>query len=225
MSAAPEVMKDIRPILWVVPLLIVSGLPIDQFGGRWGQSIVVFATAMVFFWFYHEGDAVARATMRYCLLYATAGEVLLSLVLRVYEYRLDNLPLFVPPGHVLLFMLGVAVAPRLGAIVVNGIGIVAALGVAWLAFTGRDTLSVVLVTVFLLTLIFGRDRKLYATMFVLALAMELYGTWLGNWEWHTMVGTTGLVSTNPPVAAGAFYGALDLLVMVTMRLTGNAKGN
>ncbi len=60
-------------------------------------------------------------------------------------------------------------------------------------------------------------------MFVLALAMELYGTWLGNWHWNAAVGSTGLVTLNPPVAAGAFYCALDLLVMLSMRVIGDRK--
>jgi hypothetical protein len=178
------------------------------------------ATAAVFVWLFTTSNTATRTTMLLCLMYATAGEVLLSLVWKVYEYRLNNLPVYVPPGHVLLFLLGVALAPRLTAKAVNFIGFTAAVLVTYLAATGRDTLSAVLVTVFLLTLVFGRDRKLYATMFVMALAMELYGTWLGNWQWHPAVSGTKLVTLNPPVAAGAFYGALDLLVMVTLRAAG-----
>ena len=34
------------------------------------------------------------------------------------------------------------------------------------------------------------------------------------------VGSTGMVTLNPPVAAGAFYCALDLLVMVSIRALG-----
>jgi hypothetical protein len=52
-------------------------------------------------------------------------------------------------------------------------------------------------------------------MFVLSLAMELYGTWLGNWAWHNDVPVLGLKADNPPIAAGAFYCVLDLLVMMT----------
>ena len=45
-----------------------------------------------------------------------------------------------------------------------------------------------------------------------ALALELYGTWLGNWTWAVDVPRLDLVTTNPPGAAGAFYCALDALV-------------
>jgi hypothetical protein len=49
-------------------------------------------------------------------------------------------------------------------------------------------------------------------MFVLSAAMELYGTWIGNWTWSRDVPWLGLRTLNPPVAAGAFYCVLDLLV-------------
>ncbi len=155
--------------------------------------------------------------MLLCLAYASIGEVLLSLVWRVYDYRLGNLPLFVPPGHVLLFLLGLCIAPRLSAMTVRVVAVAAALVVGVLALSGRDTFSALLVAVFLASVLWGRERKLYTTMFILALAMELYGTWLGNWHWNTQVGGTGMVTLNPPVAAGAFYCALDLLVMTTTR--------
>ena len=50
-------------------------------------------------------------------------------------------------------------------------------------------------------------------MFVLSLAMELYGTWIGNWAWAAEVPWLGLATLNPPIAAGAFYCVLDLLVV------------
>lgn len=162
-------------------------------------------------------DGAGRLMMLLCLAYASVGEVLLSLVWRVYDYRLGNLPLFVPPGHVMLFLLGLSIAPRVADSLARVVAIAAAIVVGALALSGRDTFSALLVAVFLASMFFGRDRKLYATMFVLALAMELYGTWLGNWHWNARVGRTGMVTLNPPVAAGAFYCALDLLVMATTR--------
>ena len=209
-----------RPILLVVPALITVGLLVDQHGGRWGQPVVVAATVVTFLWMLRSVDGGGRIMMLLCLAYASIGEVLLSLVWRVYDYRLDNLPLFVPPGHVLLFLLGLSIAPRLSDLHVRFITWSACVIVAALALTGRDTLSPVLAAVFALSVIFGRERKLYATMFVLALVMELYGTWLGNWHWNAQVGRPGLVTLNPPVAAGAFYCALDLLVMISMKAVG-----
>ncbi len=175
------------------------------------------ATCISFLWILRSVDGAGRTMMLLCLAYASIGEVLLSLVWRVYDYRLGNLPLFVPPGHVLLFLLGLCIAPRLSAMTVRVVAVAAALVVSVLALSGRDTFSALLVAVFLASVMWGRERKLYTAMFILALVMELYGTWLGNWHWNAQVGRTGMVTLNPPVAAGAFYCALDLLVMTTTR--------
>ncbi|MDB5794011.1 MAG: hypothetical protein JWR25_390, partial [Noviherbaspirillum sp.] len=61
-----------------------------------------------------------------------------------------------------------------------------------------------------------KARMLYTTMFILSLRLELYGTWLGNWTWRTMVPWIGLSNTNPPTCAGAFYCMLDLLIMLAL---------
>ena len=92
--------------------------------------------------------------------------------------------------------------------------------IAWLAWMGADTFGVLLYLMLVTCMIFNRARKLYAVMFVLSLAMEIYGTWMGNWAWHANVPWLGLTTTNPPIAAGAFYCVLDLLVMTTRRVWG-----
>jgi hypothetical protein len=206
-----------KRILWLVPLLIASLLTLDQLGGAWGQPVASAVTWLSFLWILRDVDKGNRTMMVLCLMYATAGEVVLSLVWHIYDYRLGNLPLFVPPGHVMLFLLGLTIAPHMSDTMVRIISILAAAVVSVLALSGRDTFSALLVAVFLASVVFGRERKLYATMFVLALVMEWYGTWLGNWHWSAQVGRTGMVTLNPPIAAGAFYCALDLLVMSTMR--------
>lgn len=58
---------------------------------------------------------------------------------------------------------------------------------------------------------------LYSVMFLAALSVELYGTWLGNWVRHPTEPCFGLTSANPPLAAGSFYCMLDVLVGLTVR--------
>ena len=101
--------------------------------------------------------------------------------------------------------------------------IVAAPFVLCLAVSGADTLGVPLFVMFVACLIFGGAKRLYAVMFVLALAMELYGTWIGNWTWNMQVPWLGLTAVNPPIAAGAFYCVLDLLVLSTLRAYGTRQ--
>jgi hypothetical protein len=159
-----------------------------------------------------EAPSATRRAMMACLVIATAGEVFLSLVWGLYTYRLGNIPLFVPPGHVLLLMLGLSLARRMPEAVATCILAAAAAYSLGAALAGLDTLGVPLFLLLaVIALAMPGGRRLYASTFVLALALELYGTWLGNWAWAPVSPGIGLVTTNPPAAAGAFYAALDAL--------------
>src|SRR4051812_44452265 len=86
-----------------------SGLSLVRFG-----QIAASAVAwMVCFGLFARADAKSRPALVACLAIATAGEIFLSLVWGLYQYRLGNIPLFVPPGHVLLFFLGMQIAARI----------------------------------------------------------------------------------------------------------------
>lgn len=220
--------RRVKPPLLVylaVTATIILGLYIDQNWGAWGQWVVSVASWLMF------GALCLRATPRErpgliaCLLYATLGEIFLSLVWGLYEYRLHNIPLFVPPGHVLLFVLGTSLARRLPDGLVWAVFIAAAPVIGVRAFEGADTLGPVLLGLLFVCLVFGPSKKLYATMFVLALLMELYGTWLGNWSWSGQVAWFHLTAANPPLAAGAFYCVLDMLVLSTLALHGRVRAS
>ena len=191
---------------------IVAGLWIDQSFAA-GQWAVNFAAWLVLAALWRSSAREERPALLACLVIATAGEVFLSLVWGLYDYREGNIPLFVPPGHVLLFWLGTRIAARLPARSEWLVPLVSLPVVAWLALTGRDTFGPILFGLFVACMAIERGRRLYATMFALSLAMELYGTWLGNWVWSAQVPWLGLRSDNPPLAAGAFYCVLDLLVV------------
>jgi hypothetical protein len=198
--------------------LILAGLFVDQHVAPWGQPAVSLAAWAMLLWWMTRSVAPARLSLATCVIYATLGEIVLSLVWGLYDYRLGNIPLFVPPGHALLFALGLRLATRLPDWVTWAIPAAAAPLVVALAWTGSDTLGPPLFALLLACMALSRARKLYAVMFLLALAMEIYGTALGNWRWHAEVPGLGLHTLNPPLAAGAFYCVLDLLVVGTAAL-------
>jgi len=196
---------------------VAGGLLVDQHWARYGQVAVSALAWIVLAALWRRSAPGERPQLAACLVFATAGEVFLSLVWGLYDYRLGNIPLFVPPGHVLLFFLGTQLAariPRGGEWIIAALAAPLVLAFAW---NGRDTLGPLLYALFLLCLFISPARRLYATMFVLSLAMELYGTWMGNWVWAAKVPWLGLTADNPPLAAGAFYCVLDLLVVSATR--------
>lgn len=200
----------------LIVVAISGGLLLDQTLPFWGQALTNVAVWALFLRWLRAAGSRERVTLTVCVFYATLGEIFLALVWGLYEYRLGNVPLFVPPGHALLFTLGALLAARAREWIVWFIPAAVAPFVCVLALWDADTFGALLFALFLLCLRFGRAPRLYAVMFVLALAMELYGTWLGNWTWSRTVPWLGLSTLNPPLAAGVFYCVLDLLVMATV---------
>jgi len=201
------------PMLVVIVLTFLVGLPVDRFAGMAGQLAVSVWTWILFFALLARINQTLRLPLILCLAISTLGECVLSLAWGLYTYWLQNIPPFVPPGHVLLFALGLWFSPRLPQ---WGVTLVATFAAAYgmaAVWTSRDTFSAAAALLFLLFIAFGTNRKLYATMFLLSLAMELYGTWLGNWVWVPQVPGVPLTSANPPLCVGGLYCALDLLVV------------
>ena len=77
--------------------------------------------------------------------------------------------------------------------------------VAYGVYTGGDTSGLVLLLLVLVFTKWGPQPRLYVVMAWVALAMELWGTYLGNWTWASEVPWTGLTVWNPPLLVGTFY--------------------
>ncbi|MBI2297092.1 MAG: hypothetical protein HYU76_13900 [Betaproteobacteria bacterium] len=200
----------------VITAVIGVGLIFDQHLEFWGQTLTNVGIWAVFVCWLRRAGSHDQLALTVCVLYATLGEIFLSLVWGLYEYRLANVPLFVPPGHALLFVLGRILAERAREWIVWFVPLAAAPFVCLFAWTKVGTLDALLFVLFLMCLLSGRASRLYAVMFVLSLAMEIYGTWLGNWTWAEEAPWLGFTTVNPPLAAGAFYCMLDMLVVATV---------
>jgi hypothetical protein len=208
-------MRDLQRALLITGI-VAGGLTLDQSVEFWGQMLTNVGTWAVFLYWLRGARRDDQMALAICVLYATLGEIFLSLVWGLYEYRLANVPLFVPPGHALLFMLGRVLAEKVRDWIVWFIPLATAPFVFMLAATGLGTLDVLLFGLFLLCLLSGRASKLYSVMFVLSLAMEICGTRIGNWTWTGEAPWLGFTTINPPLAAGAFYCMLDMLVVATV---------
>jgi hypothetical protein len=214
---------DMRRALAIAGI-IAGGLAFDQLVDFWGQTLTnVGIWAALLYWM-RGARAEDQLALAFCVMYATLGEIFLSLVWGLYEYRLANVPLFVPPGHALLFMLGRLIAQHVDDWIEWVVPLAAAPFILMLAWTRLGTLDALLFALFLLCLLSGRASRLYSVMFVLSLAMEIYGVWLGNWTWAPEAPWLGFTTINPPLAAGAFYCMLDMLVVATLaKVSGHSR--
>ena len=202
-----------RLMLATLVITVIIGLPVDRFGGIPGQIAISLWTWALFLILLARINPQLRLPLMLCLVISTLGEFCLSLLWGLYVYWLHNIPFFVPPGHVLLFALGLTFAPRLPRWAVTLVAVFAAGYGATAFLNSTDTISVALAILFLIFMVFGSNRRLYATMFVISLLMELYGTGIGNWVWVPEVPGLPLTSANPPLCVGGLYCGLDLCVV------------
>jgi hypothetical protein len=160
-----------------------------------------------------------RAQALGVVAFATIGEVTGSLIWGVYSYRLHNLPLFVPPAHGLVYLTGLALATAL-ARHTRTLVIVAATGAATWGLLGlfvlprRDVAGALLVPMLLLFLWRGRNREIYAGVFIVVAALELYGTAIGTWRWARELPGLGIPDGNPPSGVASGYVWFDVMAML-----------
>ena len=196
----------------VLFLALTFGLMAERISPLSGQIFAGTLFWWLFIAFYHKTPAGGRPLLMSCLLVGFFGEIFCSLIWGIYDYRLFNIPHYVPPGHVLVFLLGNILAPRLPKGIVWGVPLLATPYVLAGYVAGFDQFGAILMAMFFACLLAEKDRRLYSTMFLLCLALEFYGTWLGNWRWKPVVPIWGITTENPPVGSGAFYCVLDFLM-------------
>ena len=100
--------------------ITVTGLALDHFANLSVQMLLALCTwgflAIAFVYL----TPMERAQTSVVVVVATCAEIIGSVIWGVYTYRLGNLPLFVPPGHGLVYLTGLRLSqtplvPRPGA--------------------------------------------------------------------------------------------------------------
>jgi hypothetical protein len=198
--------------------VLAVAFALDRLSPMWGQIAAGFGLWAFALVVLERASGLRRRMLFAVLVWATAGELFCSLVWGVYTYRLGNIPHFVPPGHILVFLIGMALARSVTPVAADRLTAAYAVLTAGAAFLLGDEFSVFLFAVYLLVYRLKPElRPLLATMFLVTLVLELIGTALGTWGWAPRAPVLGLATTNPPIAVAAFYCVLDTLVFLTVR--------
>jgi len=161
-----------------------------------------------------------RAQALAVVVFATIGEVTGSLLWGVYHYRLHNLPLFIPPAHGLVYLTGLSLAAALKrhshALVLTAALVAAGWGLAGLTvLPRRDVAGAVGVPLLLAFLWRGRNRAVYAGVFLVVASLELYGTAIGTWQWARELPGLGIPDGNPPSGVASGYVWFDVMALLT----------
>lgn len=205
--------------------VIVIGSLIDAAGTPAAQLLASLLAWGLLLWLLWLQTPAWRFTLIVATLFALLAEMLFSLGFGLWDYRFHNVPPYVPPGHTLLFMLGLRLTRSLPdasvPTLVSGIFI----GGIALTLSGISTFDGLMAALFVPVLLLGRQRKTYALMVLLSLALELLGTALGNWRWSPIVPGLGLSAHNPPLLAGVGYALFDIGVMALSRRVHRYQGD
>jgi hypothetical protein len=199
------------------PAYLAVLLALDTQAGRGGQFVLGAVTLTVLLVALRPLSPLARAQALGVVAFATVGEVVGSLVWGVYRYRLHNLPLFIPPAHGLVYLSGLAVAslvPARRLVAVAAVGAVG-WGIAGVTVLPRlDVAGAIGVPLLCLYLWRSRSRSIYAGVFLVVAALELYGTSIGTWRWAAHIPGLGVPQGNPPSGVASGYVWFDVMALL-----------
>ena len=216
-----------RPALVLVAVAVWTsgGLWLDSRVGETGQLALGILTAALLLALLWAHDHAVRVQTLLVVAIATGGEIVGSLVWGLYAYRLENLPAFVPPGHGLVYLAGLSLATlargRPGALIAAGTAGAVIWGVAGLTVLPAADVSGAIGCAFLVAVLGFTRRPVYAGVFLVVAALEIYGTALGTWTWESVVPGLGLAQGNPPSGVASGYVVFDILALaLASRLAG-----
>jgi hypothetical protein len=211
-----------HPVAFTLAMLAYVGMAfaVEPHFGRGGELAIGVTTWLVLLACVRSSPPAERAQVAAVVLIASAGEVLGSLILGLYEYRRGGIPAFVPPGHGLVYLAGCRLArsPQVRAHAATVVRIAIAGAGAWaaggLAFGPRPDVAGALAAAALLAfLVRGREPTLFACMLFFVAVLELYGTAMGTWQWAAHWPGLHVPQANPPSGVAAGYCAFDALAL------------
>lgn len=183
------------------------------------QIIANLVIVVLFFILYKNGTIKIRSFLKYAVLIAIAGECFFSLYLEMYTYRLGNVPLYVFPGHAIVFasVLYFCKAKKVKEnkqLLEKIFSAFIILYASCFLIFANDRWGFILTCLTLFILAFKpRERLFYLTMYLCVAYLEIVGTWYKCWFWPPFavnIEHPWLASYNPPSGISFFYFGLDL---------------
>lgn len=210
-----------QAIVLVVVGWITAVLTVDADASRWLQRLLGLATWVVLATVLRRESSLVRMQTAVVVVFASVVEYTFSPLLEVYVYRFDNVPMYVPPGHGLVYLAALAIGRTLFVSTHMRLCVIAVLAVggAYAAYglllaERPDVLGAFWFGCLAAFLCWGPSQGLYVGAAIVVTYLELVGTALGTWTWQT-TDPTGLVSIgNPPSGAAGGYGWFDLAALM-----------
>jgi hypothetical protein len=213
-------------LLAFCPLMLLTD---SRLTSLWQQVALGLLTFLLLWLCTRRLERDARRQVWLCVVVATGFEIFGSLIWGVYRYRWHNLPLFVPPGHGLVYLFGLTAAAtplvrrygrRVGyvALAVCSAWSLAGLTLLPLVTHRFDLQGALCLPVYAFVILRSQRYALFAAIFLATTDLELVGTALNVWTWVPVAPWTHAPSGNPPSAIAGGYAIIDGSVMVVMAI-------
>ena len=215
-----------RPIKYFhiyLPVFVViwPGLYFDSYAlaqeyqhTQWITNILIIFT---FAFIYTQVSPQLKQHMLFGLIVALGGEVLFSLVFGMYTYRLENLPIYVPFGHSIIYasvyyLIKEPIIQYHQEKITKTLYVLIILySILWLVLA-KDVFGFLCMLIILW--LFKRRPKtklFFLFLFFVVAYLELLGTYYQCWYWPEVWfdQLTWVSSANPPSGISVFYFAFD----------------
>lgn len=196
-------------------------LTTDGFAPQFMQYVLAFFGWLFLIAFLRGECKYVRTQVAVAILFAVVGEYFASIYMKGYVYRFENVPVYVPAGHGLVYLTAVALgrsglfiqyARRIAIFVVSICGLWAFWGISGWS-QRQDVIGAILFGVFLLYLLKGRSPMVYLGAFFITSWLEIVGTSAGTWEWAVIDPASKLPQGNPPSGVAAWYCLVDAVAI------------
>jgi len=212
---------------WIGAVLLVDALPLPGVAAAEVIRQVVLGglTWLVLVRLLARQSVLVRVQTGVVVVLATVVEYTFSPLLEAYTYRIGTVPMFVPPGHGLVYLAALCIgrsawvrrharAAVAGTATIGGLWAVA--GLVGGFGERHDVLGAFWFCCLLAFLRWGPSRLVYVGAFVVVGCLELAGTALGTWTWATVDPVLGVIGQgNPPSGAAGGYGWFDLYALLS----------
>lgn len=200
---------------------VAVSLVVDGYASYHIQNILgVIAWIFLFGLLIGENREV-RMQVIIAVAFATAGEHFASIYMGGYTYRFENVPLYVPPGHGMVYLTAVALARsrfflmnarKLAVFVIVTGGLWSLWGISGITEQG-DQVGAFLFCIFVICLFKGRSPMVYLGAFFICTWLEIIGTAAGTWKWATIEPIFNWSQGNPPSGVAAWYCLVDAVAL------------
>lgn len=188
-------------IIWITVFLVLAGVPVFIcIDSPWlahyfpyGQGVDNVIMIFAYSWIFIISNKRLRWLMVLMTLCSLCAETIGSQLLTLYRYRLDNIPVYIPLGHAVLYATVYQICRQrlvwfyhkeIESCLIKSAFVASFLSL----FLIRDIAGFLGYLFCLVILRFVKKPIFYLYMFTVVYYIELCGTVIGTWSWYGVLG-------------------------------------